>query len=92
MSEQQRRIDLALKIAVDWGGIDEAHHLKWTLDQMVRALTGCPIVPKKTKDANGAEYTWDAQGESPEYKELVALACAGDDGPETYSWDVGIPP
>lgn len=26
------------------------------------------------------------------YGELVRLACAGEDGPETYDWDEGIPP
>jgi hypothetical protein len=26
------------------------------------------------------------------YKQIVKDACAGEDGPNTYSWDVGIPP
>jgi hypothetical protein len=27
-----------------------------------------------------------------EYDKTVKDACNGEDGPETYSWDVGIPP
>ena len=26
------------------------------------------------------------------YDSVVKLACAGDDGPNTHEWDVGIPP
>lgn len=33
-----------------------------------------------------------AGGESSEYLELVARARDGEDGPETYSWDVGVAP
>lgn len=28
----------------------------------------------------------------PHYDEIVAEACDGEDGPGTYSWEVGIPP
>jgi hypothetical protein len=31
-------------------------------------------------------------GDDDEYRRIVAGACAGDDGPATYSWDVGTPP
>jgi hypothetical protein len=27
-----------------------------------------------------------------EYDRVVADACSGEDGPDTYSWEVGIPP
>lgn len=27
-----------------------------------------------------------------EYSRIVAEACAGENGPETYTWDVGIAP
>lgn len=27
-----------------------------------------------------------------DYKQIVIDACNGEDGPETYEWDVGIPP
>lgn len=26
------------------------------------------------------------------YAETIAVACAGEDGPDTYSWEVGIAP
>jgi len=28
----------------------------------------------------------------PGYDELVKEACDGEDGPNTYDWDIGIPP
>jgi hypothetical protein len=70
----------ALNFAIRFGGIGGDHHKAWVIDQMVRALTGCPI------DSQGI------QGESEEYIKLVQEAKAGDDGPETYAWEVGIPP
>ena len=78
-SSPEERIAKALAIAVQYGGFGEAHHQAWAIDQMVRALTGCPAA------------NWQ-QGESDEYKKLVARACAGDDGPSTYDWDTGIAP
>ena len=33
-------IALALEIARNFGGIEGDHHRAWTIDQMVRALTG----------------------------------------------------
>jgi hypothetical protein len=74
-----QRIRKALDYAVRYGGIDGEHHKTWTIDQMVRALTGCP-------ERDGV------QGECGEYRRLVADAKAGEDGPDTYSWDVGIAP
>ena len=82
----------ALDFAVRYGGIDGAHHKTWVIDQMVRALTGCPMVEKKFTDATGKAYKYEVQGESKEYDKLVKEACAGEDGPETYSWDEGIAP
>lgn len=83
----EERIAAAIGYAVQYGGIDGSHHKAWVIDQMVRALTGCP---KETRTLGG--FSYDVQGESDEYKKLVADACAGEDGPETYDWDVGIAP
>jgi len=91
MSDKER-IEKAIDFAVRYGGIDGGHHKMWVIDQMVRALTGCPMVTKTAKDVHGNDYTYEDQGESPEYMALVAEACDGEDGPETYSWDVGIAP
>lgn len=86
------RIAKALDYAVRYGGVDGDHHKAWVIDQMVRALTGCPIVRRTGIDTHGAEYVYDGQGESEEYRALVAHAKDGDDGPESYDWNEGIAP
>lgn len=66
--ESERRMNLAINVAVQYSGADGAHHKAWVIDQMVRALAG------------------------DQYERIVADAKAGEDGPETYEWDVGIAP
>jgi chromosome segregation ATPase len=85
----EQRVAKALELAPS-GQTDGAHHKMWTIDQMVRALTGCPMVTKTAKDVHGTEYTFEAQGESEAYKAFVADARDGAEGPETYDWDTGI--
>lgn len=92
MGETQKRIEKALDLAVRYGGTDGDHHKAWVIDQMVRALTGCPMVSKTGIDAHGRPYTYETQGTSEEYLQIVAVACAGEDGPDTYFWDEGTPP
>ncbi len=82
----------ALDFAVRYGGIQGDHHKAWVIDQMVRALTGCPEVEASAVDCNGLPYTYTKQGESEEYLKLVAEAKAGEDGPNTYDWNEGITP
>ncbi len=89
---QEEKIAKALAVAVSFGGIDGAHHKDWVIDQMVRALTGCPLETGHSVDSRGNSYTYQSQGESPEYTDLVRDACAGEDGPQTYGWETGIPP
>jgi len=43
-------------------------------------------------DPHGIPYTFETQGESPEYLAWVASFKDGEDGPETYAWDEGIAP
>lgn len=88
----QDRIDKALDYAVRYGQIDGDHHKAWVIDQIVRALTGCPMVEVDAKDANGHPYTYEMQGKGDEYQRLIADARDGVDGPETYYWDTGIAP
>jgi hypothetical protein len=76
------RITKALEIASEYGTIDGDHHKMWTVDQMVRALTGCPVVTKNSTDYKGVPYSYEAQGESPEYTAFI-----GDE-----EWEVGIAP
>lgn len=86
-------IQKALAIAVQFGGIDGSHHRAWAIDQMVRALTACPLEQVTAViQHSGTSYSFMKQGESDAYKKLVADACNGEDGPETYDWDVGIAP
>jgi len=89
---KQNRIDKALRFAIKYGGIDGAHHKTWVIDQIIRALTGCPTVTRRARDYQNKPYTYRCQGESKEYKDLVKRAKAGEDGPDTYEWDEGIPP
>jgi hypothetical protein len=79
--EPQNRIAKALDVANCYGSIDGAHHKMWVIDQMVRALTGCPDIP--------AEVSF---GEGDEYRKFLANHCKGVDGPDTYAWDEGIAP
>lgn len=83
------RIKKALDIAENLEGAD---HKQWIIDQMVRALTGCPLVQRTAKDWQGHPYTFEAQGESQEYLDWVAASEDGEDGPQTYEWDTGIAP
>ena len=76
------RIAKALKYAED-GVYDGAHHKDWVIDQMVRALTGCPPVTRSAVDAYGKPYTFEAQGESEKYLRFTR---------ELGGWDEGIAP
>jgi hypothetical protein len=83
--DSQARITLALKFA-EAGCFDGAHHKMWVIDQMVRALTGCPLVRVHATAFNGKSYEYDAQGESAEYLEWARTE-------EGYRpWDVGVAP
>lgn len=86
------RVASALEYINSYGGIDGGHHKMWVLDQVVRALTGCPMVTRTAKDYKGQEYTYEVQGENEEYKEWVRQHNDGEDGPDTYCWNEGIPP
>jgi hypothetical protein len=82
-------ISKALEIAIRSGGVDGSHHKMWTIDQMVRALTGCPIVKRDGVDAHGHPYSYEAQGESGEYKAFLREYSGNED---EYVWDEGIAP
>lgn len=86
------RIKKAMEIAMASGGNDESHHQAWAMDQMVRALTGCPVVFKRNTSIIPKPIVVAALGESEEYLKFIKEHNAGDDGPDTYSWDVGIAP
>lgn len=90
---QKQRVAKALAIAGQYGQIEGAHHKAWVIDQMVRALTGCPAGAKVVKHRDSdAEYTYWRQMSSLGYHRFVKAHKEGEDGPETYSWDEGIAP
>jgi len=92
MSTSDERIAKALDLANSYGGIDGAHHKMWVIDQMVRALTGVPDEKFIGTDVHGHRYEYTAQTTNDEYAALVRNHRDGEDGPETYDWDIGIPP
>lgn len=73
------RIAKALSYAED-GLPDGDHHKAWVIDQMVRALTGCPAITKSTTDVSGTPYSYEAQGESEAYLRFVHDAGVWDEG------------
>jgi len=87
VEERDQVIAKALEFARD-GQVDGAHHKMWTIDQMVRALTSCPMEQKTRTLRSGETYQNEVQGESEEYKKFVK-DYEGDGG--EYKWDVGIP-
>jgi hypothetical protein len=91
VTDYAQRITDALRIA-EAGQLDGAHHKMWVIDQMVRALTGCPTITKTANDYRGVPYQYEALGESDEYRARIAAYRDGEDGPETYDWDEGVPP
>lgn len=56
--------------------------MAWVIDQMVRALTSCPIVQKVMTTSRGQVITYEILGENNAYLTLI------DPNP---NWDKGIP-
>lgn len=63
LTSEQKRIDGALEIALRYGGIDGDHHRAWTIDQMVRALTGDDyahwVAASKSGEDGPETYDWN---------------------------------
>lgn len=91
-AKMRKAITKALQIAFQDSQIDGAHHKTWVIDQMVRALTGCPLVEKSAIDCRNQPYTYKGFGESELYKAFISKHNQGEDGPDTYDWDPGIAP
>ena len=55
------RVEKALDLITSYGGIDEAHHKQWVLDQVVRALTGTTEDYNRWIELyeNDGEYEWE---------------------------------
>lgn len=92
MGDFEKRCRAALLLACECGQTDGDHHKAWVIDQMVRCLTACPNEYRTAIDCHGKEYSYQSLGRSLEYEMFIFEACAGEDGPDTYMWDVGIAP
>lgn len=84
--------DAALLFIQMYGGIDGAHHKDWVLDQVARILNKAPVIVKKASWSTGETELRYSVGESPEYHAWVAECKSGEDGPNTYSYSIGIAP
>lgn len=85
--------DWALYFIERYGQIDGEHHKLWVLDQVARILNGTPIIIKLASWSNGtSEYRISTGEPSPQYFEWVSQMRAGEDGPNTYGYDIGIAP
>ena len=61
MNNELWRIQAAIDLAVQYGGIDGGHHKAWVIDQMVRTLAGDNYaeVVRKAKDGEDGPETYD---------------------------------
>lgn len=76
-----------------YGQIDGAHHKAWVLDQIARILKGTRVIVTLAKWDNGyQEYRFHLDLPSKNYWEWVRYMENGEDGPNTYSYEIGTPP
>ena len=102
--EYRERVEKAIAIAHRNAGEDGDHHKMWCIDQMVRALTGCPTITLSKLNHKGRKYEYETQGSSDEYKQFVAdyeecdvcygevtegYTCGNCEGEQCYEWDTG---
>lgn len=59
-----------LEVLLDGLAIDGGHHKQHELEKAVKLLTGCPKITKTATDHRGNPYSYEALGESEEFKEL----------------------
>lgn len=84
--------DWALHFIESYGGIDGDHHKQWLIDQIARILNGAPIHIVEARWGGGhAEYRISV-GTCDGYTTWIKEMKAGEDGPETYTWEEGIAP
>lgn len=76
-----------------YSGIDGSHHKDWLIDQIARILKGTRIIISVAKWNNGhEEERFNLDDATQEYHEWVKEMCDGEDGTETYSYDIGVAP
>ena len=79
-----------LKFIETYGYIDGAHHKAWLLDQISRVVNGTPVKISYVLDSGYIGF--DTAEPSPAYLKWVSDIKNGEDGPETYCYDIGIAP
>ena len=84
------KIKKAIGIIYSYGAIDGEHHKTWVIDQVLRALTGCPDIKEESVDSNGKPYTYVSQGKNKKYIELTSFH--DESGDMVDVWDEGIAP
>ena len=62
--DESYKIDSAVKLISDYGGIDGSHHKQWVLDQVLKTLMGPDVYEKWLGKYNFGEdgpntYEWD---------------------------------
>lgn len=66
--ELEIRIQKSLDVAFEWSQIDGAHHKMWTIDQMVRELTGDDypkwVATYEIDEETNEKYEWE-KGTAP---------------------------
>ena len=76
-----------------YGWIDGGHHKSWLVDQIMRIVLGTSVVINKARWSNGTEeFRIRLGAPSPAYEEWVATMKDGEDGPDTYDYDIGVAP
>lgn len=85
--------DWGLYFISHYGGIDGSHHKDWVMDQVARILNGTEIIIKLATWENGHEEYRVYLGEPTcDYHDWVRDITNGEDGPNTYDYEIGSPP
>lgn len=56
---EESKIEQAISLIYEYGGIDGAHHKQWLLDQVLRVLLGDEYAEWIEGYCEGDEYEWD---------------------------------
>jgi len=88
-----------------YGSYSGSQHKDWVLDQIARVLKGCKVQVKlaqwgdlilngenSEKIIRHEELRISVVSESDEYLKFVADCKDGEDGPETFEYNIGIAP
>ena len=63
--------------------IETPEHRAWVMDQVLRALTNCPVILRTVTPHRGEVLEVETLGESAEYVNFIN---------EHPNWDKGVPP